>query len=121
MPIHEAGHEGAVIRCALNERVDGLSVRPYGCQHDAPMFISEFGRLSYGLSAPPHGFLERMDRIVDPERKIFHAVSVLMHVASNVGVWPQRRRQHEPDLLLLEHIAHGLAMAGFRAPIGHDP
>jgi hypothetical protein len=87
---------------------------------DLTVLIDErFGfvrRLGTALDGQPKCF----SRVVHPESDVLDAVAVLVDVGGDLAVWPQRSRQNEADLSLLQDVARAIARSRFGTSIGED-
>ena len=111
----------AVVR-PLDEGVDRLAIRAERREHNLAVRIPFHARLVHRRGTAFHRGRERRARVVNPERQIAHPVAMRIHVVrDHPRLWrrvrPDRRRQHEANLVLLQHVARAVADARLRPAI----
>ena len=114
---HEAGEKEAFVVFALDDRVDRVAVRRDRGDHHFTVRVLHHGGLLNGTSAPLDRLRVRVARVVHPEREVAHAVAVAADVIGDRTVRTDRRRQHEPNLVLLEEVARAVANSGLRPAV----
>ena len=109
-----------VIIRAVDEGVDRIAVGRDRRQLDRSVLVFQVVGLVDAPRSALRGLFPGLPGVVHPERHIAHAVSVAMHVVGNFAVRAQRRREHEADLALLQHIRSPVAQSGLRTGVGHQ-
>ena len=112
------GLERARVVAPVDEGVDRVAVGGDGGELDRAELILEGARLEGPSGAALHGLPVRLGRIGHRERDVLDAVTVAAAVPRDVVVLAQRRRQHEADASLLEHVRGSVAYPGLRACVG---
>ena len=87
------------------------------CDHATELVLRHL-RLGPRRCATLDGEAEHFARIVHPERDVFHAVAMLLHMLVDPVPGIKRAREHESDFVLLQHIRAGLALARLGTAIG---
>ncbi len=87
-----------------------------GPEH-ALLVAGVFGR-HRGLCAAFGRFVERRRGIGHLKRHDADAIAVLMDEVRGRVLGAKRRRQHEPDIALLEHVGRRVATSSLETPVG---
>src|ERR1041385_4126707 len=85
--------------------------------HDLTLVVPKDFRLAHRTRAALHGEAMRLSGIVDPQRDVTDAVTVLTDVLGDHARARQGRRDHEANLPLRQQIARAIAHARLRAAI----
>ena len=95
---------------AIDERVDDVAVGPHGrFAQDAVLAAVDLGRLEHGHGAARGRLAPGRLDVVHRERDVLHAVAVMVHVLGDLAVGRQWRGEHEPDVVLLDHVRGAVA------------
>jgi hypothetical protein len=78
-------------------------------------------RLGDAAGASLHGLTVRLARIRDAQRDVLHAVAVDQLELADLRPAPERAREHEADVVLLEDVARAVADAGLGARVRGAP
>ena len=114
-----AGREGAVVVAPVDERVEDLAVGPdRGRAQDAVLAAVELGRRPGRDRAAGRRLAPGRLDVVDRERDVVDAVAVRADVLGDLAVGRQRRREHEPDVVLDHDVARPVADLGLEAAEG---
>ena len=84
------------------------------------MLVGYYVGLGDADGAAAGGLAPGTARIVHPQRDDFHAIAMAMNVIGNRPLGAKRRGEHKADLALLHNVGGAVALAGFRARIGHQ-
>ena len=85
--------------------------------HTSPSSSCDASGLSESARAALGGLAIGRLGIVHPQRDLMHAVAVQMDVFGDRIVGPQRRGQHEADLVLLQNVRSAISQLPVSGPL----
>ena len=108
-----------MVVAAVDEAVADVAVRPDGAPaQDAVLAAVELDGLHRRSGAAGRRLAPRRRRVLDRERDVPDAVPVGADVLGDLAVGGQRRREHDPDVVLLHDVARAVPDAGLEAREG---
>jgi len=117
---NEARHEGARVISALDEAMNRFAIGVNSGDHHFPLLVNQRFGLIDRLCSALDSQAECLSRIVNPERDVFHTVSVFVDVRRDVAVGSECRGQYQPDLALSQNVAGSITRTGLRPAIRND-
>ena len=111
----------AFVRVAIDERVHDVAVGRDRREHDLAVLVLDRLRLHDPARAALNRLPVRLVRVRDAQRDVLHTVAVQTREVADLVAAPQRARDDEADLVLLEDVARAIAHTGLRPRVRGAP
>src|SRR5215831_2132067 len=112
-----AGEVGARVVLAVHEGVDDVAVGRDRRELDSSVLVFGPVRLGDALRAALDRLPVGLGGARDAQRDALRGVAVTARELGDLAVGTKAAREHEPDLLLLEHVRGAVANSGLRASV----
>ena len=110
-----AGEVRAFVVAPADERVHDVAVGRDRRELDTAELVLHPLRLGHALRTALHGLTVRLARVRDAQRDVLDPVAVRRGELADLVPATQRARDHEADVVLLEHVARAVADPRLRA------
>ena len=118
---HVARAVVAEVVAAVDEGVLRLAVRADRGEAQRALVVGQLVRLAHRAGTAGEGRLVGRRRVVDDERQVLGAVTVLAHVAPDRRVGREARGDDETDVALFEQVRRDVVTTGLGPGVGRDP